>query len=199
MAVAAGADALGLVSAMPSGPGVIADDAIAAIAATVPPPVATVLLTSQRDAAAIVAQVRAAGVNTVQIVDHVAASVRHAMRRALPAVRVLQVVHVTGPESVAEAARQAEGAHALLLDSGDPAAAVPVLGGTGRTHDWSVSRQIVARSPVPVFLAGGLRAGNAAEAIAAVRPFGLDLCSGVRTDGALDADKLERFVAAARL
>ncbi|HEY7412586.1 MAG TPA: phosphoribosylanthranilate isomerase, partial [Vicinamibacteria bacterium] len=85
---------------------------------------------------------------------------------------------------------------ALLLDSGRPGAAVKELGGTGRRHDWAVSRRIRERVPVPLFLAGGLTPANVREAVAEVGPYGLDVCSGVRTDGALDERKLGAFFAA---
>jgi phosphoribosylanthranilate isomerase len=52
---------------------------------------------------------------------------------------------------------------------------------------------------VPVYLAGGLHAGNVAEALRVVGPFGLDVCSGVRTDGRLDATKLATFMGAVRV
>lgn len=196
MAVGAGADALGLVSEMPSGPGVIADELIAEIARIVPPPIATFLLTSRRTADGIADQVHALGVNTVQIVDHIDPGEYGRLRTRLPATKIVQVVHVTGPDSVELARRYARLADVLLLDSGQPGKAVAELGGTGRTHDWALSRQIIASVQVPVFLAGGLRPDNIAEAITAVRPFGVDLCSGVRTHGELDPEKLTRFVAA---
>ncbi len=63
-------------------------------------------------------------------------------------------------------------------------------------HDWSLSRAIVEALDIPVFLAGGLRPENVGEAIAQVQPFGVDLCSGVRTDDKLDGDKLKSFFAA---
>ena len=72
------------------------------------------------------------------------------------------------------------------------------LGGTGRQHDWAVSAEFVRVSPRPVFLAGGLSFANAAQAIGQVRPFGLDLCSSVRTEGRLDARKLADFMCAVR-
>lgn len=196
LAVALGADALGLVSAMPSGPGVIADDVIAEVAAAVPPPVATFLLTSRTTAAAIAEQAADGGANTLQLVDAVAPDELRALRRMLPGVRLVQVIHVLDDASVAEACEAAPLVDALLLDSGNPRLAVKELGGTGRVHDWALSRAIVAASPVPVFLAGGLRADNVAEAVHHVRPFGLDVCSGVRTDGRLDAAKLAALVAA---
>jgi len=194
MAIAAGADALGLVARMPSGPGPIADELIAEIAAAAPPPVATFLLTSETEPEAVVDHVRRCGTNTVQLVDAVPEATYAALRARCPAVRIVQVLHVTGPETLEEARTVAPRVDALLLDSGNPAAAVKELGGTGRVHDWAVSRRIVAEAGRPVFLAGGLRAANVGEAIAAVRPFGVDLCSGVRTDGALDAEKLAAFM-----
>jgi phosphoribosylanthranilate isomerase len=198
LAVAYGASALGLVSAMPSGPGVIAEDLIAAIAARVPPPVAAFLLTSQQDVEAIIAQQRRFGANTLQLVDSIPSGDYARLRHALPGVRVVQVIHVTGEASLAEAVAVAPQVDALLLDSGNPNLAVKELGGTGRTHNWEISRRIVQAVEAPVFLAGGLNPGNVAEAIRAVRPFGVDICSGVRTQGTLDEAKLAAFMAAVR-
>lgn len=197
LAVAAGAHALGLVSAMPSGPGVIDEALIARVAAAVPPPVSPFLLTSLQDAAALVARQRRLGVATLQLVDAVAPAVYAELRRELPGVRLVQVVHVTGPESLDEAREVAPHVDAILLDSGNPKAAVKELGGTGRRHDWGVSRRIREAVEVPVFLAGGLNAANVAEAVREVGPFALDICSGVRSEGALDPDKLRAFFQAA--
>jgi phosphoribosylanthranilate isomerase len=196
LAISAGASALGLVSAMPSGPGPIGDEQIAAIARLVPPPIATFLLTCRQDAGDVARQVRASGCNTVQICDELAGRDYATLRRELANVRLVQVIHVEGEASVDEALAAAPHVDALLLDSGRPKASVKELGGTGRVHDWSVSRVIRERSPVPLFLAGGLNADNVGEAIRAVRPFGVDICSGVRTDGKLDPAKLTRFVRA---
>ncbi|WP_257385084.1 phosphoribosylanthranilate isomerase [Tahibacter caeni] len=198
LAIGEGVDALGLVSAMPSGPGVIDEAAIAAIAATVPPPIATFLLTSSTDADAIVAQQRRCRCNTVQLVDAVAPGTHARLREALPGIALVQVVHVVDAASVDEAVALAPAVDALLLDSGNPALAVKELGGTGRVHDWALSRAIVERCGKPVFLAGGLRPDNVADAIRTVRPFGLDLCNGVRSDGRLDARKLAAFIGAVR-
>lgn len=193
LAVQAGAAALGLVSAMPSGPGVIAEDVIARVARAVPPPVATFLLTSLQEADAIVAQQRRLRATTLQLVDHVTPAAHARLRAELPGIGLVQVVHVTGPEALDEALALAGGVDALLLDSGNPALPVKELGGTGRRHDWRLSRRIREQAPVPVFLAGGLRPDNVRAAIDEVGPFGLDVCSGVRTDGALDARKLAAF------
>ena len=197
-AIHAGADALGLVSAMPSGPGVISEELIRTIAAEVPPPVATFLLTCHQRVEDIVAQQRRCGTNTVQICDRLLDGTHQDLRAAMPGVAVVQVVHVSDQESIAEAAGIAPHVHALLLDSGNQALAVKELGGTGRAHDWRLSAQIVAQAGVPVFLAGGLRADNIAEALALVEPWGVDLCSGVRTGGRLDAAKLSVFLRACR-
>jgi phosphoribosylanthranilate isomerase len=196
LAVGHGAAALGLVGPMPSGPGVIEDRLIAKIALTVPPPVATFLLTSETEAEAIVDHARRCGTNTVQLVDAVELSVYGAIRQALPHLKIVQVIHVNGAQSVADAQDRAPLIDALLLDSGRPSAAVKELGGTGRTHDWSLSGEIVAAVERPVFLAGGLRPDNVAEAIRQVRPFGVDLCTGVRRDGRLNPERLQSFFAA---
>lgn len=196
LALAAGATAIGLVGPMPSGPGPIPLDRIRQLAPLVPPPVESFLLTSQTTLHGIVEEHAQALTTTLQLVDHVPHDVLAELRHARPGIRLVQVIHVSGERSIAEALRVAPLVDALLLDSGNPTAAVKELGGTGRTHDWTVSRGICERSPVPVFLAGGLHAGNVAQAIATVRPYGVDVCSGVRTDGRLDAGKLAAFAAA---
>jgi len=197
LAVQHGASAIGLVSAMPSGPGPISEELITEIVETVPPGIATFLLTSKQDASSIIAQQRRTKANTLQLVDAVSVGVYRELRQELPGVKLVQVIHVLGDASVDEALRVEPFVDMLLLDSGNPNLAVKELGGTGRMHDWSVSRRIVKAVKKPVFLAGGLNAGNVREAIATVQPFGLDLCSGVRTDGKLDEGKLVQFFDAA--
>lgn len=199
VAIAAGADALGLVGAMPSGPGVVSDSTIAEVASHAPPPVATFLLTSEVTADGIAAHVEATRPSTVQIVSHIAEEESERLARLIPHVRRVQVIHVEDAGALNLIDRYAPHVHAFLLDSGKPSAATPELGGTGRVHDWTISAAFVQASPRPVFLAGGLDAGNVGEAVSRVRPFGLDLCSGVRTQGRLDAAKLSRFVAAVAL
>jgi phosphoribosylanthranilate isomerase len=183
---------------MPSGPGVISDEQIAKIAATVPPCVGTFLLTSRQKVTDIIEQQRVCRTNTIQICDHLTVGTHRDLKDALPGISVVQVIHVTGPESVAEAARVAPHVDAILLDSGNQKLAVKELGGTGRTHDWTLSRAIRDCVGIPLFLAGGLTPENVGQAIGEVGPFGLDLCSGVRSDGKLDATKLMRFFAAVR-
>jgi len=196
LAIECGASALGLVSNMPSGPGVISDERIAEIVATVPPAIGTFLLTSRQRVPDIIEQQRFCGTNTIQICDHLTLGTHRDLKNALPGIAVVQVIHVTGPESVEEAARVAPNVDAILLDSGNQKLAVKELGGTGRTHDWTLSRTIRERIGVPLFLAGGLTPDNVVQAIEEVGPFGLDLCSGVRTNRKLDATKLKRFFSA---
>lgn len=198
MAIAAGASALGLVSAMPSGPGVIDDARIAAIAAAVPVFVATFLLTSRQDADSIIEQHLRCRTSTLQLVDHVPPAELVKLRRKLPDTQLVQVIHVTGEESVEEAHAVSALVDALLLDSGNQSLAVKELGGTGRTHDWNLSRRICENVSKPVYLAGGLTPDNVAAAMAAVHPYGLDLCTGVRVNGRLNAAKLEQFMSAVR-
>lgn len=198
IALQRGAAALGLVSAMPSGPGPISVERIAQIASLVRGRAKTFLLTALTEAEAIAQEHERCGTTTVQLVDHVAASERAALRKLRPGLRIVQVVHVRGADALDEACEAAEHSDALLLDSGNPAAARKELGGTGRVHDWEISARIVAAARVPVWLAGGLRADNVAQAVRSVRPFGVDLCSSVRTDDRLDAARLDALVAALR-
>ncbi len=192
-AISFGSSAIGLVGEMPSGPGTISDAEIYKIAQTVPPPIATFLLTSQQTAKGIIDHHHRTKTNTIQIVDELEGRDYQSIREALANVKLVQVVHVVSEKSVDEAGELAEFVDAILLDSGNPKLAVKELGGTGRRHDWRLSRKIVETCGKPVFLAGGLNAENVREAIDTVQPFGLDLCSGVRTDGRLDFRKLEAF------
>jgi phosphoribosylanthranilate isomerase len=194
LAVRYGAAALGLVSEMPSGPGVISDELAREIAAAVPPGVASFLLTSRQRAADIIEQQRRVRANTLQIVDRLTHGTYQDLRAALPGIALVQVIHVQDTESVAEALSVAPDVDAILLDSGNQRLAVKELGGTGRTHDWSLSRRIVEQAGKPVYLAGGLKPENVRAAIDQVAPFGLDICSGVRTQGRLDERKLAAFV-----
>ena len=196
LAISHGADAIGLVSQMPSGPGIIDDAMIRRIALGVPPPVASFLLTAAETADVIAEHVVRSAASTVQIVKHIDPAEHAKLTERLPTIRRVQVIHVEGADVLSLIPLYAPHVHAFLLDSGRPNAAAQTLGGTGRTHDWEISREFVATSPIPVFLAGGLKPENIADAIRLVRPHGVDLCSGVRTDGKLDAGKLGRFMEA---
>jgi phosphoribosylanthranilate isomerase len=192
-AIRCGASALGLVGKMPSGPGVIDDELIAQIAKRVPPPVATFLLTSETKAEDIITHFRKVHTSTIQIVDELEQRQYHLVRNALPHVKLVQVVHVVDNHSVADAIEVSQWVDAILLDSGNPSLAVKELGGTGRTHNWELSKEIRERIDIPLFLAGGINEDNVRQAIDYVQPFGIDLCSSVRTNGQLDEGKLQAF------
>jgi phosphoribosylanthranilate isomerase len=193
LAIQYGASALGLVSEMPSGPGVISEGMIAQVASMVPPAVSSFLLTSKLDTLGIIAQQRRLGVNAIQICDRLIFGTYDDLRQALPGIAILQAIHITGSESIEEALSVAPHVHGLVLDSGNQSLDIKELGGTGRIHDWEISRRIRELVDVPVFLAGGLTPDNVAEAIRQVEPFGIDVCSGVRTDRKLDEVKLAQF------
>jgi phosphoribosylanthranilate isomerase len=193
-AIELGASAIGLVSRMPSGPGPIDENLIVEIVGAVGNRVETFLLTSETSADAIIAQRRRTGTSTLQLVDRVEAGAHEAIRDSLDGTRIVQVIHVVGDESLDEAIEAARTADALLLDSGNPKLAVKELGGTGRRHDWKISRRIVEAVGIPVYLAGGLNRENVRDAIESVRPHGVDVCSGVRTNGKLDSQKARDFI-----
>ncbi|PKA82035.1 phosphoribosylanthranilate isomerase [Ulvibacter sp. MAR_2010_11] len=193
MAIAHGASALGLVGNMPSGPGIIEDELIYQIAKTVPPPISTFLLTSETKSNEIISHYKRVYTSTIQIVDALEQRDYELLRKELPGVKLVQVIHVIDDDSVKEAIQVSKFVDAILLDSGNPNLAVKELGGTGRIHNWELSREIRQAIPIPLFLAGGLNKDNVRVAIETVKPFGLDLCSSVRTDGKLDSSKLTDF------
>ena len=198
MAIHHGADAIGLVGKMPSGPGPIPDWLISEIAKSVHPPIASFLLTSEQTSEEIIHHAKRADTNTVQIVDDLRGGTYKDIRISLPYLKIVQVIHVTGESCIDEAITVSEEVDALLLDSGNRSGPVKILGGTGNVHDWNISREIVRSVSIPVFLAGGLNSINVSRAIKTVKPFGVDVCNGVRTNGKLDPSKLAAFVESVR-
>jgi phosphoribosylanthranilate isomerase len=193
LAIEYGASALGLVGPMPSGPGVISDELIAQIAKEIPPAISTFLLTSETKAQNIINHFKKVNTTTIQIVDALEQRAYEIIRHALPNVKLVQVIHVIDSKSVNEAIEISKYVDAILLDSGNPNLSVKELGGTGRTHNWDLSQEIRNSISIPIFLAGGLNKDNVVKAIEVVQPFGVDLCSSVRTNGRLDEVKLKDF------
>ncbi|MCE7072565.1 phosphoribosylanthranilate isomerase [Dyadobacter sp. CY327] len=193
IAIEHGASALGLVGHMPSGPGVIDDTLINQIAKAAPPSISTFLLTSETKPQAIISHYKRANTTTIQIVDQLEKRKYETLRNELPNVKLVQVIHVIDGFSKKEAIEVSKYVDAILLDSGNPNLKIKELGGTGRIHNWDLSRQIRESIDVPLFLAGGINKNNVKQAIETVQPFGLDLCSGVRTNGRLDPEKLKDF------
>ena len=193
LAIKYGAAAIGLVGNMPSGPGVIDDDLIKEIAKSVPPPISTFLLTSETEADAIIHHHKKVNTSTIQIVDALNSRLYDKIRINLPFVKLVQVIHVIDEKSIIEAVEISQHVDAILLDSGNPNLETKVLGGTGLTHNWEISKKIRESIDIPIFLAGGINKNNVREAIDSVQPFGIDLCSSVRSNGKLDEKKLEEF------
>ena len=193
MAIRLGASAIGLVSEMPSGPGVISEEAISEIAKNAPVDIKTFLLTSKQNAKEIIEQIFRCNPTTVQIVDELVEGDYLDIKRELPQIEIVQVLHVNDKNSIDEAIKISKKVDAILLDSGNQKLDVKELGGTGRTHDWSISKKIVDAVSVPVFLAGGINSKNVVDAIKSVNPYGLDLCSSVRTNDKLDPEKITEF------
>jgi phosphoribosylanthranilate isomerase len=193
LAMKYGACAIGLVSEMPSGPGVISESLITEIAANVPNEIKTFLLTSKISAEEIISQLVKCKTSTVQLVDTVDFKVYRSLKEELPQISIVQVIHVENEKSISEAKKVEKFVDAVLLDSGNQNKEVKELGGTGRTHNWEISKQIVNGLKIPVYLAGGLNSENVKEAVQFVKPYGVDLCSGVRTNNKLDKDKLKKF------
>ena len=193
LATAYGASALGLVGHMPSGPGVISNRRIYKITNSAPPMVSTFLLTSKTKSSAIIDHYKKVNTSTIQIVDALENMDYQHIRNELPHVKIVQVVHVLDDKSVEEAIGVSKHVDAILLDSGNPNLKTKKLGGTGHTHNWDLSRKIREQIDTPVFLAGGINSNNVKKAIEHVKPFGVDLCSSVRTNGKLDENKLSNF------
>lgn len=196
LAIDCGASALGLVGPMPSGPGIIDNQQIKEIASAVPPPISTFLLTSETNAADIINHYKKVNTSVIQMVDALTDNGYVQIKQSFPHVKLVQVIHVIDKSSIEQAQQAAQFVDAILLDSGNPGLSIKELGGTGRTHDWQLSKMIKEKINIPLFLAGGIGPDNVIDAIRTVQPFGIDLCSSVRTNNQLDATKLKALFTA---
>jgi len=186
---------LGFVSLMPSGPGIIDDQTIRELALYTPKDVNTFLLTSRRTAKEVILQWCYCRTTTIQLCWPFSPESLHQVEQALPNVNIVTVLHVNGATSLKKAHQMLRASHSILLDTGNPNAKIPTLGGTGETHNWGISQKI--RRALPdreIWLAGGLSAANVHIAIREVHPSGVDVCSGVRTNDQLDCPKLRAFL-----
>tara|TARA_B100001939_G_scaffold290967_1_gene262613 strand:+ start:379 stop:1029 length:651 start_codon:yes stop_codon:yes gene_type:complete len=195
-AISAGADLLGLVADMPSGEGMIEDDKIREIAASIKSFNNSVLLTSRTDAESIIEHHKETITSHIQIVDYIDVKNYQEIRKSLPDIKLIQVVHVEDESSYSLAMNFSSYVDFILLDSGKPSAKKRTLGGTGDTHNWNISKKIVRDCSIPVYLAGGINHSNVVEAIQKVKPYGIDLCTGLRTNNKLDKNKLNAFMEA---
>lgn len=188
-----GADMLGFVSEMPSGPGFLDLDNIASIINQLPRETKSILLTSAPSVDTILNQHRIVDTWGIQLVDIISLPDLVELRVRLPHVTLIQAIHITSVRAIKLALKYSSLVDMLLLDSGNPSGKKRTLGGTGKVHNWNISREICSLSPLPVFLAGGLNSENISGALSSVKPYGFDLCTGVRTGGDLDSDKLQAF------
>ena len=195
-AISAGADLLGLVADMPSGEGMIEDRKIREIAASIKSFNNSVLLTSRTDAESIIEHHKETITSHIQIVDYIDVKNYQKIRKSLPDIKLIQVVHVEDESSYSLAMNFSSYVDFILLDSGKPSAKKRTLGGTGDTHNWNISKKIVRDCSIPVYLAGGINHSNVVEAIQKVKPYGIDLCTGLRTNNKLDKNKLNVFMEA---
>lgn len=194
IAIENGTYAIGLVSKMPSGPGVIPESKIREIAKWTPENIKTVLLTSLQNADEIIEQHNYCGTDVLQLVDSQETKTYRILKKELPNIDLIQVIHIIDDNSITEAVELSKYVDFILLDSGNLNLQTKELGGTGKTHNWQISREIVNQVGIPVFLAGGLNPETVAEAVKIVKPFGVDVCTGVRTDGKLDSDKVRELI-----
>ena len=194
IAIDNGAYALGLVSKMPSGPGVISDEKIRKITNWAPNDIKTVLLTSLQNTDELVLQIEYCNPDIVQLVDSQDVETYETLQTIFADLEIMQVVHVIDEDSTLLAKDVSHYVDYILLDTGNPNLKTKVLGGTGRTHNWEISKMIIEHIDLPVFLAGGLNPENIKGAISQVIPFGVDLCSGLRTKGKLDESKVKIFM-----
>ncbi|MFB6126826.1 MAG: phosphoribosylanthranilate isomerase [Halolamina sp.] len=187
-AVAAGADAVGFIS------GVSVDtdreldlDAAAALVAATPPFVTSVLVTMPDDPEEAAARVERVEPDAVQLHGEWSPAAVETLRGRVAAAVVVAVDY----ENVARARDLDPIVDALLVDS----TADDGAGGTGETHDWETTRNLARDLDSPLVLAGGLTPDNVADAVETVRPFGVDVASGVeREPGIKDTDAVRRFV-----
>lgn len=194
LAIHSGANVIGLVSKMPSGPGQIKIKTIKEISESVNDEIETFLLSSETESSQIIKQYNQVKTSAIQLVDKLDINEYHLIRKQLPFVKLIQVIHVMDQQSIIDAKELSKFVDYILLDSGNPNLVIKEFGGTGRVHDWSISKRIREEVEIPIYLAGGLNSTNIVEAINVVEPYGVDLCSGVRTNDVLDESKLKLFM-----
>jgi phosphoribosylanthranilate isomerase len=196
VALDAGADALGFLVGIAH----LAEDKIRkeeakAIIESLPPLVSPVAVTHLTDVQKIIDLIMYLGVNTVQIHDYIEPKEVKTIRENLPGVKIIKGVHVEGEDAIEMAKLFEPYAHAILLDS----RTTDRLGGTGITHDWNISARLVKSISIPVILAGGLTPGNVLEAVYKVKPYGVDVNSGVEDiKGYKNFSKVQLFIGEAR-
>ncbi len=194
-----GADAIGLlVGQRHNSPDFISAAVARDISRALPPSVEAVLVTHIEEIDELERLLEQSGITTVQLHSEIAPNSVERLRGRLPYVKIFKSVSIISADSVAYPEAFEKLVDGFVLDSIN--VATGQLGGTGKTHDWSVSRQIVMRYlEIPIILAGGLNSENVRSAIEYVHPFGVDVNSGTKApDGFKDARKMEEFIVQAK-
>lgn len=191
IALSAGADAVGFIT----GTNYKSEDAVTKSCAkklvlSLPPFVASVAVTHLQNPQDLIDIIDETGCSTLQIQNDVSLEDMDIVKNGLPHTKIIKAVHVTGIEAIEKAEMFSKTADAIILDTKTETR----IGGTGITHDWNISAEIVKRLNKPVILAGGLSPSNLAEAIEKVKPYAVDVHSGVKKNGARDFYLTKSFV-----
>jgi phosphoribosylanthranilate isomerase len=196
IAVRYGADAIGLIV----GTKFFSEDEVSTsnaseIVAALPPFIVSVLVTHLQSGHEILDLYHAVLPTTIQLHNEVNLSVIEELRCKIPHVKLIKAIHIVDSTAIKQALMISNCVDSILLDSRTDGR----IGGTGVTHDWSVSQQIVLQTKVPVILAGGLTPSNVGLAIAKVKPFAVDVNSGVDApNGDKDPQKVLGFIESCR-
>jgi len=194
-AIDAGCDAVGFIMGVTyQSADVVTPAEAAKMIRELPPFIEPVAVTHLRETEDLIRLVRDSRCTTLQIQDTVEPSGIPVIRDALPYLKIVKAVHVTDESAIRTAKRYEPYADALILDTRTRER----IGGTGIPHDWNISATIVANSAIPVILAGGLTPENVTEAIRRVRPYGVDVHSGVKKDGVRSPERTLAFAREAR-
>jgi len=198
-AISFGADAVGfLVGQVHYSTGIfITPQQASDIVAALPPFCSAVLVTHLARPPDVIRAARIANVSTLQLHGDTSAPEAIRIKQQLPYIKTYKAVHVLGENAISHAQRYVGAVDGIVLDTA--ITETGQIGGTGKTHDWRISHKIVRSVPLPVILAGGLNPDNVAEAIETVRPFAVDVNSGVsHSDGSKDLQKLKLFILRAK-
>ena len=198
LAVLSGADAVGLlVGQVHTSNDFIDKDIARAIVESLPPFCSSVLVTHLTECDEICELAEYIGVSTIQLHGGSSPAQAKEIKQRLPYIKTYKSIHVTGPESVDNALAYRGVVDGILLDTVN--VTTGQVGGTGKTHDWSISSQIVRALDIPVIMAGGLNPENVKDAVAQVQPHGVDVNSGTQgPDGFKDPEKIKSFIMRAK-
>lgn len=193
-AVRWGADSVGfLVGQRHASPDFVTPDQAREMILRLPPFITKVMVTHLHTAKEVVALADQVCPDTVQLHGEIPHNEIRELRRQRPHLRILKSFHIVDEASIEYGVPYVGIVDAFVLDSVN--VETGEIGGTGLTHDWTISRRVVARYPTPVILAGGLTPENVQDAIHAVRPYAVDVNSGLKdAQGFKDHAKIHTFV-----